>query len=130
MVGQLTDKGDISGCTKSFMNLDVDNDGTVNQEELVRGYTLLTGNRQEAEETVIELMKKVDMDGSGQIDYSEWVIATIDKKKLLTDAKLKAAFNLFDEDGGGTITADEVKEVLCQGQNVDIDDDVWIEVIN
>jgi len=28
------------------------------------------------------------MDGSGLIDYSEWVVATIDKKKLLTNENL------------------------------------------
>ena len=47
------------------MNLDIDNDGTVNEEELVKGYALIKGSREEAERTVIEVMKKVDLDGSG-----------------------------------------------------------------
>lgn len=34
---------------------------------------------------------------------------------------------MFDKDGGGTISSDEIKEILCQGQN--IDDNVWNEVI-
>jgi hypothetical protein len=34
----------------------------------------------------------VDPDGSGEIDYTEWLVATIDKDILLTDEKLKAAF--------------------------------------
>ena len=41
---------------------------------------------------VDSIFNKVDKDGSGEIDYSEWVIGTIDKKDLLTEAKLKIAF--------------------------------------
>jgi calcium-dependent protein kinase len=47
----------------------------------------------------------VDIDGSGFIDYSEWVVATINKQKLLTNEILWNAFQLFDKDGGGTISA-------------------------
>jgi len=43
------------------------------------------------------------------------VVATINKDKLLTKEKLQAAFALFDKDDGGTISANEVKELLCQG---------------
>ena len=74
-----------------------------------------------------KIFERVDLDGSGYIDYSEWVVATINKKKLLSPEKLKAAFVLFDRDGGGTISALEVKEMLCQGQN--IDDEVWEKII-
>jgi len=34
------------------------------------------------------VFNKVDIDGSGFIDYSEWVVAVIDKSKLLTPEKL------------------------------------------
>lgn len=34
------------------------------------------------------ILKLADSDGSGEIDYSEWVVATMDKRKLLTDEKL------------------------------------------
>jgi calcium-dependent protein kinase len=54
-------------------------------------------------------------------------VATINKEKLLTREKLQAAFNLFDKDGGGSISAYEVKDVLCSGQN--LDDAVWRKVV-
>lgn len=41
---------------------------------------------------------------------------------------MRAAFNLFDKDGGGTIEASEIAAVL--GHNVSTDDEVWKKVIN
>lgn len=72
-------------------------------------------------------MKIADSDGSGEIDYSEWIVATMDKKKLLSNEKLEAAFNLFDKDGSGSISAVEVKDVLGVGKN--IDEKVWNDII-
>ena len=72
-------------------------------------------------------MKIADSDGSGEIDYSEWVVATMDKRKLLSDEKLSTAFKLFDKDNGGTISAKEVKDVLGIGKN--ISEEVWNEIV-
>jgi calcium-dependent protein kinase len=58
----------------------------------------------------------------------EWIVATINKEKLLSKDKLRAAFHLFDRDGSGAISSEEVKEILCQGQK--IDEKVWREVID
>ena len=80
-----------------------------------------------AEAEVDRIMAVADADGSGEIDYSEWVVATINKQKLLSNEKLEAAFNLFDKDGGGSISADEIKEVLGIGKK--FDEKVWDEII-
>jgi calcium-dependent protein kinase len=39
----------------------------------------------------------------------------MNEKNLLTNDKLEAAFKMFDKDGSGLITADEIKEVLGAG---------------
>jgi calcium-dependent protein kinase len=72
-------------------------------------------------------MKMVDSDGSGEIDYSEWVVATINKNRLLSDEKLEQAFKLFDKDDSGSISSEEVREVL--GVRKNIDESVWNEII-
>ena len=43
----------------------------------------------------------------------------MDKRKLLTEEKLQQAFSMFDRDGGGSISSNEVKEVLGVGKNID-----------
>lgn len=45
------------------------------------------------------------MDKNGSIDFVEWCVATINKRNLLNEKNLLTAFELFDKDGGGTISA-------------------------
>lgn len=58
----------------------------------------------------------VDVDKSGEIDFSEFVTATVNRGDLLKDEKLKAAFDLYDKDGSGSISVDEIKSVLGIGK--------------
>lgn len=52
-----------------------------------------------AETEVEGIMKKADTDGSGTIDYSEFVMACINLKKLLNKEQLQYAFSQFDKVG-------------------------------
>jgi len=56
---------------------------------------MICGDLAEAE--VDKILAKVDADGSGEIDYTEFQIATINKEKILSDKKLEVAFSLFDD---------------------------------
>lgn len=93
----------------------------MSRDELIEGYRNILGDL--AEEEVDRIMRVADTDGSGEIDYSEWIVATMDKRKLLSNEKMETAFNLFDRDGSGSISAKEVKDVLGLGKN--IDETVW-----
>ena len=103
---------------RAFKSLDKNSDGKLSREELIEGYRAIMGDLA-AEEEVDKIMKIADADGSGEIDYSEFVVATMDKRKLLSNEKLETAFNLFDKDGSGSISAIEIKEVLGVGKNID-----------
>ena len=57
-------------------------------------------------------MKEADLDKSGAIDYNEFLIACSNRQKLLNKEKLEATFKMFDKDGSGSISANEIKDVL------------------
>jgi calcium-dependent protein kinase len=79
-------------------------------------------------EYIDQIYNRIDVDNSGQIDYTEWVIATIDKDSLLTEDKLRTAFNMIDDDGSGTITSHEIRDVICAG-NQNIDPVLWDQMV-
>ena len=72
-----------------------------------------------SDEEVDDMFKKVDVDDSGAIDYSEFVVASMNEKNLLSNNKLQTAFKMFDKDGGGSISTEEIKQVLSFGQNLE-----------
>ena len=43
------------------------------------------------------MFHSVDIAQSGYIDYSEFVIAAMNEKQLLTNEKLQSAFKMFDK---------------------------------
>jgi len=126
IVSQLASKEEMDQLQKAFKALDLNKTGVLSKEELLIGYKQLMGDLAEAE--VDRIMLIADTDRSGSIDYSEWVVATINKNQLLSDEKMKQAFDLFDKDGGGSISSDEVKEVLGVGKK--FDEKVWDEIIS
>jgi len=58
------------------------------------------------------MFRQIDIDGNGSIDYTEFVMATMNEKELTSNQRLTAAFKLFDKDGSGAISPDEIKTVL------------------
>jgi len=93
---------------KVFRAMDVNGDGKLSKDEIQKGYLQFFG-RSLNDEEVDEMFAKVDADNSGEIDYSEFVVATMNEKNLLSNNKLQTAFKMFDKDGGGSISTDEIK---------------------
>lgn len=65
------------------------------------------------------MFEKIDLDGNGTIDYTEFVMATINEKNLVTNERLLQAFKMFDKDNSGALSYDEIKDVLCFDSAVD-----------
>jgi calcium-dependent protein kinase len=61
---------------------------------------------------VEEIVENADMNGSGQIDYTEYLVASIQQDKVMTKEMITKAFNAFDIDGDGHITKDEWEKVF------------------
>ena len=80
------------------------------------------------DQRALEIFLHADTDHSGAIDFSEWCTATINQNSLLNEKNMRAAFALFDRDGGGTIEANEIANIL--GHDVAAEDEVWRAVIS
>ena len=73
-----------------------------------------------------EILRQVDSDESGFIDYTEFIVAAMDHSKLLRNDRLESAFKVFDQDGSGAISSEELIEMLGEDQ---VEDNVWSELI-
>jgi calcium-dependent protein kinase len=80
-----------------------------------------------AEQVVQELFNNMDANGSGKVDFSEFIAAAMDKQKLLSRLKIEQSFKLFDLDGNGFITKSEIQELFGQGGI--INQDLWNEIL-
>ncbi len=118
IASQLLSKGEKENLSKIFKAIDKNGDGRLSKEEIYEGYDLFFGKNMEKED-IDKMFDAVDSDKSGFIEYSEFVIASMNEKNLLTNEKLQAAFKMFDKDGSGLISKDEIKEVLGFGKNLD-----------
>ena len=49
------------------------------------------------EVTIDDLIDRIDIDGNGTIDYTEFVMATMNEKNILSNDKLEQAFKMFDK---------------------------------
>jgi len=116
---------------ETFKALDVDHDGQLTKEELRLGYMKIMGMSNElAEEEAERIMRTIDTNNNGSIDYSEFVNATISKANLLKKERLEAAFKVFDRNGDGKISADEMRFLFNEGKTHGIPEKVWEEWIN
>ena len=80
---KLTSHEEKENIEKIFNQLDKDHSGTLSKEELLEGYKMHI-NELDAEREVEEILAKVDIDESGKVDYSEFITAAMDAKKLLS----------------------------------------------
>jgi calcium-dependent protein kinase len=53
-------------------------------------------NQSFIEDIIKKIMNNIDNNGNGKIDFSEFILASIDKNSFLTSEKIKKAFDILD----------------------------------
>jgi len=94
-----------------FKKLDTDNDGKLSKKEVEEGWNKAFNQHMSVQE-IQEIFDHIDVDKSGVIDYSEFIMATLDRKKLLCENNLRKVFKIIDKDGSGTIDSAELKAIF------------------
>ena len=102
-------QSEIDALNKNFQEIDNNNDGRLTLEEIKLAASKNKGINLELIE---EIFKSIDTDGSGSIEYTEFISASLDKSLYLQKEKLREAFNLFDVDNSGKISNAEIAKVL------------------
>ena len=120
------EKGQIEKLKKIFYKIDSNLDGKLSKEELMNAYKLAGIKIKKAQ--LDKIIRSMDFDNNGYIEYEEFIRATIPKENLFTDINLKTAFDMFDLDKNGSISLSEIKEVL--GIKKNDDDKVIQELMN
>ncbi|EER09574.1 Calcium-dependent protein kinase, putative [Perkinsus marinus ATCC 50983] len=120
IIAQQMPDEEIAQLKKVFTSMDKNGDGQLTVQEMLEG--IQKSGLKDVPEDLMDIMKQVDSDGSGVIDYTEFLAATLDKKKYIQEDRLWGAFRVFDRDGDGKITRQELAEVLNNGDVGDIVD--------
>lgn len=120
VVAQTMDSTNVKKLRDIFVSLDTNGDGMLTVEELKAG---MQKGGLEIPSDLQEIMESIDCDGNGVLEYSEFLTAALDKKAILEEQRLLSAFQVFDRDGDGFITRNELQAILQQDL-----DETWEEL--
>lgn len=107
MLVKMADSKSIEVLRTQFEQMDMDRTGLINADELKQA---IMNNKDISisEQEITNIIAEVDYFGNSKINYSEFIVATLDLDEFLDDNKLMALFNQFDTDGSGIITTENI----------------------
>jgi len=111
------DKEELKKLRNIFFKIDLNLDGKLSKEELFIAYREAGINI--SKEELEKIIKSIDFDGNGYIEYEEFIRVTLNKEQLFSDVNLKTAFDMFDEDKNGTISLKEILKVIVADKDID-----------
>jgi calmodulin len=95
---------------EAFAIYDTNNDGVISTRELGTVLRQLGQNPTEAE--ILEMIKDLDKDKNSSISFDEFAVLMVDKMRNVdTEQEVRDAFRVFDVNGNGFLSADELRHV-------------------
>lgn len=98
IVNFVNDKKDEAEMARSFKALDLNKDGVISLEELQKGLAKYLGvDETRALGLAKQIFKKVDLNNSGSIDFSEFLICASNIEITVGEENLDVAFDYIDK---------------------------------
>jgi len=111
MASQLVTKEEKEKLASMFKSFDKNGDGRLDKKEIQEGYAKYH-SKVVTDDEINTIFQQIDVDGSGYIDYTEFVASAMNQSDLMSGNKLDRAFDLFDNDKSGSISLKEIRDVL------------------
>src|SRR4028119_1103023 len=92
-----------------FQVFDADGSGSISSEEL--GQVMRSLGQSPNQTELRDMIEEVDIDKSGSIDFEEFKMLMVSQQGD-RQSRLKMSFSVFDEDGSGQITKNEMQDVM------------------
>jgi calcium-dependent protein kinase len=116
MINQISSE-QINELKEAFISLDTDNTGFISIGDVEEAMRL--SGLSFAAEQIAKVTSNLMISTEGKLNYSEFIMATVDKKQLFDDEKLHATFKYFDlvrtrQDNSGYIHDTDIVSILSK----------------
>lgn len=109
-LAKISSEEEVIKLKKAFLELDKDNTGTLEFEEILAAFEKVGISKNEAE--VKEIWNGLDFHIDGKINYTEFLAATISSVEFFKDEKIWAVFKYFESESKGYISCDSMINAL------------------
>lgn len=112
LVATQMDAGQLKRINEAFRTFDLDKDGSLSRDELVRGLTTLGASAEEAQ----QVMEELDVGKTGRISYTEFLAGVTDLRQrspMERDKLLKLAWQQFAPDQRGMVKTGSIQAALA-----------------
>ena len=111
LTNQISINQEIKNLKEEFDKIDENKDGEISKIELIKCLEAIYPSG-EAIKKANEIFEEIDFNNDGSISFSEFLTVNMKKEQILNHDMLIKAFKLFDLDGNGYITINELKETM------------------
>lgn len=110
VIARNLDEAEIAAMREAFIAMDNNGDGILSAQELIEG--MKNAGISEVPTDLLDIFNSSKNGDTGTINYTEFLAAAIDQRQDLKDDVFWAAFRVFDRNGDGKISPDELQRVL------------------
>lgn len=111
-LAKISSEEEVIKLKKAFLEMDKDNTGTLEYEEILATFEKLGIKKNEEE--IKDIWKGLDFHIDGKVNYTEFLAATISSVEFFKEEKIWSAFKYFDPLNKGYITCDSMINALRQ----------------